>query len=273
MKLALNYSPQAADLITDGAIEIDLFKCPAWPALVATAREIRPIYVHFDLHAGTGMLTSTDWYRVDEFLAATSTSYVNLHLSARSDRFPDIPVDSTEPSQVARVAESLVGDVSAAATRFGRDRVIVENIPYRGDQGYSLRPCIDPQVIHEVVDATGCGFLLDIAHAKIVSQQLGIDTRTYLQQLPVRQLRELHATGVRHDGQRLRDHMPMTEDDWDLLGWVMERIRDGDWCRPWALTLEYGGVGPLFDWRSEPRVLAEEVPKISLMLEKSKTQQ
>lgn len=267
MKLAVNYSPQAADLITAGSIEVDYFKCPTWPALIAAAGQVRPAYVHFDLYAGTGSMGSVEWRRIEELLTGTKTPHVNLHLVARAEDFGGIPVDSTEPSDVTRVAETLLRDVGSVIERFGSERVIAENIPYRGAQGKSLRACVDPAVLAQVVSATGCGFLLDVAHATIASHHLGIDAQTYLRELPVGRLRELHVTGVRHDGQQLRDHMPMTESDWTLLEWVLRRIREGEWPRPWAVTIEYGGVGPIFEWRSSPHVLAEEVPRMRSMLE------
>ncbi|HLV36123.1 MAG TPA: hypothetical protein VKY59_13445, partial [Spirillospora sp.] len=52
MKFALNYSPQAAELLRAGDIDIDLFKCPDWPHLIEQARQQRPVYIHFPLVAG-----------------------------------------------------------------------------------------------------------------------------------------------------------------------------------------------------------------------------
>ncbi len=54
MQFALNYSPQAADLVWAGQIDIDLFKCPPWTEMTAAAQAIRPVYVHFGLQAGGG---------------------------------------------------------------------------------------------------------------------------------------------------------------------------------------------------------------------------
>ncbi len=49
-RFALNYSPQAADLLRAGQIEIDLFKCPAWPDLIAEAQAAAPglhsLFIH-----------------------------------------------------------------------------------------------------------------------------------------------------------------------------------------------------------------------------------
>ena len=54
----------------------------------------------------------------------------------------------------------------------------------------------------------------------------------------------------------------MTDVDWSLLEWALARIRDGDWAHPWALSFEYGGIGPMFDWRSRSDVIAHQVPRL-----------
>ena len=46
---------------------------------------------------------------------------------------------------------------------------------------------------------------------------------------------------------RLIDHLPMTDEDWSLCEWAMAQIGAGRWSRPWIVTFEYGGVGPLWE--------------------------
>ena len=45
-----------------------------------------------------------------------------------------------------------------------------------------------------------------------------------------------------------------------LLDRVLDRIRWGDWAHPWVLACEYGGIGPMFEWRSDPAVIAADIP-------------
>ena len=52
MNFAINYSPQAGELLKQGKIEINLFKCPDWPELIQEASALAPVYVHFPLIAG-----------------------------------------------------------------------------------------------------------------------------------------------------------------------------------------------------------------------------
>lgn len=254
MQLAVNYSPQAEALRREGRIEIDLYKCPDWPDLINQAREVRPIYVHFPLN--TGSLGEVDWDQAERMLADTGTPFVNLHLIARPEQFPE-GLDSE------RIADALVADVHTVIRRFGAERVMVENVIYRGaGDSRMLRAVVEPAVIGRVLEETGCGLLLDTAHAWITAESLRMDPREYVSQLPVHRLREWHITGTQHDGTRWRDHMPLRAEDWDLAEWVAEQIAAGEWAKPWVASLEYGGIGPLFEWRSDATVIAEQVPRL-----------
>ncbi|BDI29814.1 hypothetical protein CCAX7_18650 [Capsulimonas corticalis] len=269
MKLAINYSSAADGLARDGLLPVDLFKCPSpfdtdvsvhMPDLLERARGTRPVYVHFPLFAGNGSLRDVDWDGIESVLAETATPYVNLHLETRSADFPGVPVDTTDPAHQEQIAEALIADVALAVARLGAERVIVENVVARGSV---LRPCIEPGVIARVVEETRCGLLLDTAHVRLTAEELGFDARAYIAALPLRQLRELHVTGAQpHEGGRLRDSMPMGAQDWDLLEYVLAKIQGGRAAEPWCMALEYGGVGPGFDWRSDPQIIAEQTSRL-----------
>ena len=47
---------------------------------------------------------------------------------------------------------------------------------------------------------------------------------------------------VDNDG-RLRDSMPMAEEDWELVDRALEEISTGAWPTPNVIALEYGGEG------------------------------
>src|SRR5699024_11528494 len=63
-------------------------------------------------------------------------------------------------------------DINVVADRFGAERVIAENVVYRSYEGDMLRPIIDPDVIARIIRETGCGFLLDTAHARMTCKYL-----------------------------------------------------------------------------------------------------
>jgi uncharacterized protein (UPF0276 family) len=269
MKLALNFSHPAADLLRSGAIDFDYFKTPAWPDLISQARQQRPVAVHFDLKAGQGQIDGRSWEEIDTILADTPTRYVNLHLTPTLEHFPDIRQDDTSPAQLRRVAQEVIEEVGCLAEHFGASRVIVENIPYRGAASRWLRLSVEPELIWEVVEQTGCGLLLDISHARIAAHHLGWDAHDYMCALPVEHLRELHFTGLQRINGRLQDHLAAQPEDWGVLEWVLEQVHRGKWARPHMLAFEYGGVGGFFSNYTDPAVIREQVPRLFDLLKRS----
>jgi len=262
MEFAINYSHEAASLLSAERIRLDRFKVPDWPWLVAEACAHLSAAVHFNLKARLGRLNHTDWTPVENLLAQTGTPYVNLHLVPEVKDYPYMPADVPDPEQFEHVVNAMLVDVTAVVEHFGAQRVIVENVPYRGPRGEVLRPAVEPQVIQRIVKETGCGLLLDISHARIAAHHLGLDPLEYMLSLPVSHLRELHFTGLHRLGERLQDHLPVLPEDWPVLEWVLERVRGGDWPHPWLLAFEYGGVGDKFKHRSEAYVIAEQAPRL-----------
>ena len=265
MKFAINYSEQAAALLAAGQIELDYFKCPDWPDLIARLAGHWPLAVHFNLKAGGGRMASSDWQQIEALLDRTGTPYVNLHLDPLVDDFPGFSVDTPDAAQFDAVEAQMLADLQVLVEHFGPQRVIAENVPYRGAQGRTLRPAVEPVVICRLLEETGCGLLLDISHARIAAHHLGLDEWEYMAQLPVHRLRELHFTGLHWREGRLQDHLETLPADWPVLDWVLERIRlgangPGEWARPWMLAFEYGGLGEKFAWRSAPQVIVEQVP-------------
>ena len=271
MKIAINYSPQAERLVSKEAVKLDLFKCPpaSDPVMVAhapnflrEAAQCRPVYIHFPLFAGSGDLEAVNWDEIEVALRQTDTPYINVHLQAETKDFPLLRADTDAAADIARLTDVFLRDIALLTQRFGPERVIVENVVYRGAEGKYLYPCVDPAVISHVVTETKCGLLLDTAHARLTCLALGIDVKEYIARLPVAQLKELHVTGTQFDGQRVRDSMAMSDEDWAVAEWVLREIKAGRWAKPWVLAFEYGGVGPGFAWRSEADVIAKQLPRL-----------
>jgi uncharacterized protein len=288
VEFGVNYSLAAEDLICRGQIRADRFKCPAWPDLIAQARTSLPVYVHFPLRAGSGIGDAVDdeahasaaWNQVERLLAQTGTPFVNVHLAPTVQDFPQIAADTADPQQIELLTEHLLRDLNAVVARFGAERVIAENIP----PGWGfLRPAVLPGVITRVVEETGCGLLLDLSHARIAAYSLGLSPYEYIRALPLAAVREVHVTGVqrinaewiacaqragidseilqKHAGQWY-DHLPMTPEDWEILGWAMEQIHNGAWGKPWIITLEYGGIRGWLEAITQKEVLLEQAPRL-----------
>jgi uncharacterized protein (UPF0276 family) len=257
VKLALNYSPQAAELLQKNEIDIDLFKCPDWDEMIATAQETRSVYVHFPLVVGNKSLDSVDWGRIENLLQSTETSYLNTHLAPRIADY-SAGVDTYD------VLEQIRLDVKMLADRFGADRVIIENVPYSRSEGKDafLPLCADPGVFRKIIDETGIGFCLDLSHARITAQYLGLDERGYVASLPVQHLRELHVTGIQTIDDVPTDHVELDRHDWAAVEWAIDSIRAGRWSHPTLMTFEYGGTTEKYDWRTDPAIISEQTPRL-----------
>lgn len=260
MKFALNHSPQAAALLAAGTIEIDLYKAADWPDMIAEARAQRPVYVHFPLLAGRGLPDDARRAAIEAMWASTDTPHLNTHLAPHAGQM-GVALETTSAADAVRLIDAMLQDIWPLVERYGSSRVVLENAIW--DPTYAIpRPVLEPSVICRVVYETGCGFLLDAAHAVASARYLGVDERAYINALPVDRLRELHITGVRYLDGRWHDHYPLTDDDWALTEWVFARMRAGDWQTPWAAAFEYGGSGAHFIHRSDPAVIAEQVPRL-----------
>ena len=262
MKLAINYSKQADQLVQEGLIHVDVFKCPDWPDLIRQASLCRPVAVHFPLSVGTADDADVDFERIARLMEETGTHFVNLHLAPYNKGYSGVTPENPEPDQERKVVENILRQVRAFAGFFGPERVILENDPYRGSEGDILRTGAKPEIIRYVLEETSCGLLLDISHARISAHYLGVDEKDYLQALPVDQLRELHFTGLHDLDGWPEDHLPILATDWPVLEWVLNKIASGAWAHPWMLAFEYGGVGGKFADRSDPEAIAEQIPQL-----------
>jgi len=261
MKFAINYSPQAADLFRKSKIELDYFKTPPWPDMIAEAENLSPIMVHFNLRAGD--FEEPNWTEIEGFLAKTSTVYINTHLGIKCNEMPHIPAyEPPNNQQRAEILDRLISNVGKLTRYFGQDRVIVENIPFRTNENSTLMACAEPDIISQVVEKTGCGFLLDVSHARISAHYMGIDEQEYIEGLPVHRLRELHFTGIHDWDGYLMDHLPLLDQDWPWLEWVLEKINHSEWGKPHMMAFEYGGTGDFFRCFSDPEVIASQVPRL-----------
>jgi len=272
MKLAINYSPQATELLAEGTIDIDLFKCADWPEIVEPARKVKPIYVHFPVRAGDPQYAN-DFARVQDWKMRTQTTYVNMHLSAPESSYPGIPFDARDGQHIARITANMITQVREATALFGAQKVIVENLPTQqltedpGD-ARELIIAVLPQTIAAVIRETQCNLLFDIDHARVSAETLGISLQDYVAELPMERLRELHMTGTHRlpDGRR-QSHLPMMEDDWEVFEWALQQIAAKKWSQPDIFAFEYGGIGPKFDWRTDKAVIAEQVPRLRKMMD------
>lgn len=154
MLLALNYSPQAARLVQSGQIIIDFFKTPDWEWLIRQASTIHPVAVHFTLEAGNGSISQIDWKQVDYLSQLTGTPYINVHLDPRQLHYPEVSVDTQAAADIERIYRVMLTDVMQLVDHFGAGKIIVENSPYRGVSGNTMRIGVEPEIITRLIEET-----------------------------------------------------------------------------------------------------------------------
>ena len=259
MKFAINYSVGLESFLKDRDNVVDWIKCPDWFGLIMEARKIRPVYVHFDILVGLNKVKDLDWERISMMLNLTSTPHVNCHLVTSRQTNPSSPAD------VLAMMHQWEDEVTLLASRFGNNKVVIEHFPFMPYHPY-MRAAVDANNIRALVDQSGCGFLLDLAHARITALNFGLDLQEYTLTLPVHRLTEMHITGIQRFNGCLHDHFMLKEEDWSYLEWVLKLMTEGQLPKPVVTSFEYGGVGETFAWRTYPQVLEEQVPRLSEMI-------
>jgi len=259
MQFALNWSPEAAELLEQGDIQIDLYKCPDWENLIKDAQSQCKSYVHFPLVIGTGQHETWEFDNIHRWLETTATRFVNCHIMPHNRCFD---ADIT----VSELAKALTSEVQQLVDEFGAERVIIENCPFykeNEEKGY-LTQGSATALFHEIINATGCGFLLDMAHAVIVCNYLNWNFEDYIASLPVTHIKEFHITGIGQWSNGITgDHMPLKDDDWKRLNFCLDNFRSGNWNIPDVIAFEYGGIETLKEIAgSERDVIATQTPQL-----------
>lgn len=259
MKFAVNYSTPLVRLLDEGAITIDLIKCPDWEGMLEEAAPYGPITIHYDLEVGLGNTFKADFERIIALKNRTFTPHFNTHLVT-----PQY-FDSNNPQDINRINTRWRNEIQLMIDHLGAKAVALEHYPYTEATPH-LRYPADNRVFTEVIKDTGCMLLLDLAHARVTADTFGIDVKNYIRSLPLDRLVEMHVTGIKTHGGVLTDHFEMSSSDWDLLEWALQEIRAGHWREPQVVAFEYGGVGEVFIWRTNYEVLKNQVPILYEMI-------
>ncbi len=255
MKFAVNYSAPLARLLKKGAIRLDLIKCPDWEGMLQEARPLGDITIHFDLEVGLGNTFQVNFPRIKTYLESTFTPHVNTHL-VTSQYF-----NTASPKALADINTLWREEINLMVAHLGPQSVALEHHPYTEANAF-IQPAADPEIFSRVIRDTGCMFLLDLAHARITADTLGVDVKDYIRALPLDRLVEMHITGIKRHNNILTDHFELGVEDWDLLEWALGEIKANSWRRPEIVAFEYGGIGQTFVWRTEELVLETQVPKL-----------
>ncbi|MDP2872971.1 MAG: DUF692 family protein [Bacillota bacterium] len=187
---------------------------------------------------------------------ARRSPYLSVHL--------EYSAGAGEPFDERAFLTALTQDIEYLRELSGLP-VHLENIHfYRPRPGQAFQPprLCAPDFIREALDRTRSRLLLDLAHAMIAAWQLGEPAADYLGQLPLELVTEVHIAGPEMVNGELRDrHKEVSDEGFTLLEEVIHRGPVE------TVTLEYGGVGPLFAERNDPEALLRQLQRIKSILE------
>jgi uncharacterized protein (UPF0276 family) len=239
IKLTTNLSDPLLELMQSNDAPIDAVEVGPW----LNIRQIRifrkklpglPFYFHGgDLINQVGLFPGAI-SKIIDYQRCTESPWVSIHLTMwlpgmvwlmvrHGFRFP-IPDPEKSARRFIRNVKRLASAIHVP--------VLLENPDPLPFDGYDFE--VRPNRITEILDATNCGLLLDIGHARVSATVLGMDVCDYLGSLPMERVMQVHVSGPRlRDGRLFDAHEPLLEADYALLDYVLQH------AKPQVVTLEY----------------------------------
>lgn len=206
-------------------------------------------------HTGSTELSGVNWNQVKDKVEFCNSKFIGLHCGTYQSDW-----DGQE------VTFDMVKERMGSVLRLWKENldidILIENVPYTSyyekNSPKIIKHSVSPKLINELCTEYEVGLLLDIAHAKVTASGLGIAIEDYLTSLPLERVKEIHAVGTRKTENGLRDnHLEMDEYDYKILKFVLKITN------PEIVTLEYGGFGEHFSWRSDKNVIERQLKRIT----------
>lgn len=239
--LGTSWSATAASL-DDLDTLVDFIEAPGWALDDALAGWPGQVLLHnLDKDVSLADTSAVDdaWAaRANAAIGRAGSPWFSLHLGFSTERV--IFDEHMLPRSMLLERDELLGRIVATATAAaGRLDVplLLENLDYCPEGAYE-HVC-EPAFIGAVLEATGCGLLLDLGHLVVSASWLGWTPEEMLEELPLERLVELHVSSPRPlagqgPGGRLDDvHEALTGREVRLLRIALRR------GRPRAVVLEY----------------------------------
>lgn len=276
MRLAANLSRELLDLLGAGRVRVDAVKITTQPGTDRRDAEIAlagttglPIIMHFwgqPPCVGTpAMMDRLDLPDLARAIEATGATQLQSHLAVA---MVDAPEVASPDRQTAAERKLLLDRITANVREvmaWSGLPLLVENSVHWGTTVRPARPgclrcVVEPEFIGQVVGETGCGFLLDIAHARITAHYLGLPFDEYLERLPRHAIGEVHINRPAWVDGVFRDrHLGIDSDDLTYL----RRVLAG--ATPSTITYEYGTLDPAEAWRSVPESLEKGLKMLAAL--------
>lgn len=264
MLLGCNYSSELIELLKEGTVDIDYIKLGLYDlynGVYEEALSFKPILLHglgFCERASMQNIEQIDWNYVNTSFKVFKSPHYAIHLLAHSDDFFDTSATNNMVEYMMKVVDFWKQNCNIP--------LLVENAPYSNydEKEFGvIRFCTDANFINDVISKCDVDLLLDLSHAKVASFNRGENIFSYLNKLPLNRVKEIHVSGSEKVCNELRDkHIEMNDDDYEILKWTLNNTS------PNIVTLEYGGPGEIYSWRSNKNSLKYQLIKLRGIIDK-----
>lgn len=239
LQLAAIYSKPLMALLAEGKAAVDRIVVCSWhtEAQMREARSHRPLL----LHNMPAMLALNQSDPFDEAIMAQAQRLLALADPPWFSMSFGLSVEAFEynetitPRSETQSRSQVYLNVCRNAVRLKQQLpvpLILENLDYHPTNAYEY--VCEPLFITAVLNAVDCGFLLDVANARISAHNLGLDEKQYFRAVPLFRVREVHVSGPRlREGAMTDAHEPLQDEDWEALTFVLARTK------PEVVTLGY----------------------------------
>jgi Uncharacterized protein conserved in bacteria len=245
IKLACNYNEYLRELIDDEEIEIDYVKIPSiceeflgydW----ALENNIRIMFHGLGIEhsniAVPNYFVKVDIENLKNIIKTSKMPHISAHISTYIDSYPEIDWNEyAECNEEGKkiIENNIIKNVEDIKKVFDLD-VILENVPFYGNYERPKFLCY-PEMVKKVLEKTNCNFLLDLSHSKCTAYNSGVEFLTFLQEMPLEKVIELHVSGSRMNNDILNDeHQELREDDYNTIEFLLRNCPNLKY-----LTLEY----------------------------------
>lgn len=268
MKIGCNLSTELMELLDEKRVSVDFVKI----VLSKSNEEIPQSYKNYGTlllhgvgtdvpqHTGASQLDDIDWSMIREKTSFCESSFIGLHCVTYKSDWVEQEVTCE------MVKERMSNFIRTWKKQLNLD-LLIENVPYThyyesNNPGF-MKHSVSPKLISDLCREHEIGLLLDLAHAKIAASGLNIPLNDYLLALPLELVREIHVVGTRNTEDGLRDnHLEMEDEDYEILEFALKMTK------PEIVTLEYGGFGEHFSWRSDKAAIERQLKRIAELINK-----
>jgi len=257
--LAANGYADLYTLLDREHVPIEYIKCPLSPnsrVEVTRALQYRPVLLHCWGPPGYSVTRPTipEPELLVELAQSSGTPFLSVHLDYQP---------ATDGEMERQVLLAHIRQQFKILKELSKLEILLENVPWY-PWLHQPRWAMDPVFITEAVQESDAFLLVDTAHARASAWHRGESVEEYLAALPLDRAWEVHVSGPRMTDEGLRDrHMALTEEDYSLLAFVLERAPNVR-----HVTLEYAGRREKTAHYNEPdgpELLAEQLAHLDVL--------